>query len=281
MMAAFCTRVPNRVHIFQGEVWASKRGIQRFILKYADKLTAKFATQLLAVSHSEKIFLIEQGICSEVKINVLNHGSIGGVNLERYRFDAKTRNAIRTQLDIPEDAVVAIFVGRMNPDKGIYDLAKAFRGASLNCANLWLLCVGPDEDQVLPTVFKLLGEAIKKTRVTGFVDNPQDYIISADFICLPSYREGFPVVILEAAALAVTAIASRIYGVSDAVLDETTGLLVDVGDVEALSAAIEYLAHNPSVRKKLGTHAKQRVKSEFSSENVVAYYVNYLSDILE
>ena len=281
MLAAFFTRVPNRVHIFQGEVWASKRGIQRLILKYADKLTATLATHLLAVSQSEKLFLIEQGICSKTKINVLNHGSIGGVNLERYQFDAKTKDTIRAQLDIPQEAVVAIFVGRMNPDKGIYDLAKAFRSASLECANLWLLCIGPDEDQVLPTVFKLLGESMNKTRVVGFVDNPQDYMMSADFICLPSYREGFPVVILEAAALALPAVASKIYGVSDAVLDGSTGILVDVADVEGLSAAIQRLVKNPSVRKKLGTDAQQRVRSSFSSEAVVSSYINYFSDTLQ
>ena len=281
MLAAFFTRVPNRVHIFQGEVWASKQGIQRLILKYADKLTANLATHLLAVSQSEKLFLIEQGICSKAKINVLNHGSIGGVNLERYQFDAKTKEAIRAQLDIPQEAVVAIFIGRMNPDKGIYDLAKAFRSASLECANLWLLCIGPDEDQVLPIVFKLLGEAISKTRIIGFVDNPQDYMMSADFICLPSYREGFPVVILEAAALALPAVASRIYGVSDAVLDGNTGVLVDLADVNGLSAAIQHLVQNPLVRKKLGANAQHRAKSSFSSEAVVSSYINYLSDTLK
>jgi len=281
MLAAFFTMVPNRVHVFQGEVWASKRGIHRLILKYADKLTATFATQLLAVSQSEKLFLIEQKICPKEKIDVLNQGSIGGVNLDRYQSDEKTRVAIRNKLDIPQEAVVAIFAGRMNPDKGVYDLAKAFRSASFNCADLWLLCIGPDEDQVLPTFYQLLGEAIKKTRVIGFVDNPQDYMMSADFICLPSYREGFPVVILEAAALSLPAVASKIYGISDAVLDGNTGVLVDTKDVNGLSAAIKYLVQNPIARKGLGANAQLRVRSSFSSDDVVDAYVNYLSDIVK
>jgi glycosyltransferase involved in cell wall biosynthesis len=106
-------------------------------------------------------------------------------------------------------------------------------------------------------------------------------MMSADFICLPSYREDFPVVILEAAALALPAVASRIYGVSDAVLDRSTGILVDVADVEGLSAAIQRLVKNPSVRKKLGTDAQQRVRSSFSSEAVVSSYIHYFSDILQ
>jgi glycosyltransferase involved in cell wall biosynthesis len=281
MLAAFFTGVPNRIHIFQGEVWASKRGIQRFILKFADKLTATLATQLLAVSHSEKLFLIEQGICPREKINVLNHGSIGGVNLERYQFDAKTRVTIRDKLCIPLEAVVVIFVGRMNPDKGIYDLANAFRRASLSCDSLWLLCVGPDEGQVMPNFFKVLGEVITKTRVIGFVDNPQDYMMAADFMCLPSYREGFPVVVLEAAALALPTVGYKIYGVSDAVSDGSTGMLVDVANVEGLSRSLQYLADNSAFRRKLGSDAQKRIKSHFSSETVVASYINHFSDILE
>lgn len=281
MLAAFFTRVPNRIHIFQGEVWASKRGIQRLILKYADKLTATLATKLLAVSYSEKLFLVEHGICSKEKINVLNRGSIGGVNLEHYQFDTKIRVALRSKLCIPQEAVVAIFVGRINSDKGIFDLAKAFRMASLEHDNLWLMCVGPDEEHVLPTFFNLLGEVTKKTRVIGFVDNPRDYMMAADFICLPSYREGFPVVTLEAAALELPTVGYKIYGISDAVLDGRTGILVDVANVEELSKALLYMVNNPAFRKQLGANAKKLVKSNFSSETVVASYINYLSDILK
>ena len=110
--AVFTSRA-KRVHIFQGEYWASRRGALRFILKKADLLTAFLANDVLAVSNSEKNFLISEGVVHRDKISVLGHGSIGGVNIEKYRFSELNRAEVRRELGIPSEATVVLFMGRM------------------------------------------------------------------------------------------------------------------------------------------------------------------------
>lgn len=281
MLAAFIARVPNRLHIFQGEVWASKQGVKRFILKFADRVTAYFSNNIIAVSHSERLFLIDEGVCESKKIRVLNHGSIGGVDLERYKPDHHMRDKVRSQLKIPADAVVVIFVGRLNPDKGIYELANAFRYVFEEYPEVYLLCVGPDEGQVLGRVRSMLGAALTNARFIGFSNKAEEFMMAADFLCLPSYREGLPVVVLEAAALGLPAVASNIYGISDAVIDGYTGILVEPRNSVLLAAVLESLVINQPKRISLGLNAQKRVRMDFADANVVSSYVNYIRGILE
>ena len=279
MCAAYLAGVPRRLHIFQGEVWASKSGLSRRILKLADKLTALFATNLLAVSYSERKFLEEQKIVSAGQVTVLGYGSICGVNTDRYSSDIFKRQSVRVTLGIPDDAVVAIFVGRIARDKGVYELCKAIGTLAQQCPNLWLLLVGPDEGKVVPELLDILGEMSKKTRVVGYVTNPESYMASADFICLPSHREGFGVVVIEAGSLGLPAIGSRIYGLSDSIQDGRTGILVEREDILELRVAIISLYENPVLRKSLGDRAKEFSHSNFYGKKVVGNYIAYIQKL--
>jgi len=276
ILAAFLAGVPRRVHIFQGEVWASKRGFMRALLKFMDYLVVKSATHVLAVSFSERQFLEEQGVTRPGQVQVLGAGSICGVDTTRFRPDTKAKAEIREQYGIPDDAVVCLFLGRLTADKGVFDLVRAYAECADSHPDLWLILVGPDEENIAPGLCALAGDAfVQRMVIDGFTNQPQRFIAASDFLCLPSYREGFGMVVIEAAAAGVPSIGSRIYGVSDALVEGETGVLVQPGNVGQLSAALAHLCEDGALRARLARAARLRVENEFRQDRVVARYVEF------
>ena len=280
MAAALLCGVPKRVHIFQGEVWATTRGMVFWLLKSLDSLTARMATNVLAVSKSERQFLESHGVVAEGRVEVLGAGSICGVDTERFKPDVEARAAVRAELGIPHDATVCLYLGRITRDKGVMDLTRAFAFSAAGRSNLWLIVAGPDEDGMherLREVYPL--RVADRIIVQGFVQNPERLLAAADFLCLPSYREGFGLVILEAAAVGIPSIGSRIYGITDAIEENQTGAFYPSGDVQALAAAISRWTDNPDERRQVGNQARSRVKSEFEQRDVVQLYADYLTHL--
>ena len=280
MLAGTFTGISKRLHIFQGEVWANRSGFGRWILKFCDVITTYLATNLLAVSDSEKRFLETQGVVRPEKINVLGKGSIGGVNLTRFVADAAVRDRVRDSFGIPSHALVFIFVGRLVADKGIYELVSAYKQALQNYPDLWLLLVGPDEEGQWQHIQKELGVGIGQVRHQSYTEQPQEFLAAADVLCLPSHREGFGVVIIEAAAMGIPAIGSRIYGVSDAIVDGQTGLLFDCGNAKRLQECIEKLSSEPELQRLLGKNAHQNVEQYFDDQQVRSLYLSYIRELL-
>jgi glycosyltransferase involved in cell wall biosynthesis len=277
MVAASLSRVPVRVHTFMGEVWATHRGWSRLLLKNADRLTAALATDVLVVSPSERDFLRAEGVLNPLDGRVLATGSISGVDSERFAPDQEVRRNVRQELSIRDDDVVFLFLGRLARDKGILSLARAWQRIVHSGVEGHLLVVGPDEENLLalPTL-----RETRRMLVLDHTSEPERYVKAADVLCLPSRREGFGNVILEAACAAVPAIASRIYGVVDAVIDGETGLLFPVDDVGALTACMMRLIAEPDVRRKLGDAARERAIRSFSQEIVTEALMRTYADAL-
>ncbi|MBI4989451.1 MAG: glycosyltransferase [Rhodocyclales bacterium] len=278
LLAAAMARVPLRIHIFTGQVWATRRGWQRRLLKAADRLMARLATHVLADSRSQRDFMIAEGIAPAEKIQVLGDGSICGADGERFRPDAGRRAEVRLAQGIPGEAVVFLFLGRLNRDKGVLDLATAF--AELNQPASWLLVVGPDEEGMGEAMQARLGASRDRCRFVGFTDRPEDYMAAADVFCLPSYREGFGMAVIEAAAAGMPAIASRIYGVTDAVEEGVTGLLHEPGDAAGIARTMDLLANDPVRRTAMGNAARERALRLFSGEAVTAAWARFYERLL-
>jgi glycosyltransferase involved in cell wall biosynthesis len=280
MFAAWLLRVPQRVHIFQGEVWAARRGPLRWLLKSLDGLTARLATHVLVVSESERCFLEGEGVIPRGKSKVLGAGSICGVDTSRFKPDPHSRERVRARLSIPERAVVCIFLGRLTVDKGVLELAKAFGQCAEQRPNLWLLIAGPDEDQMEGRLRDMVPTHLQSRAITlGYSETPEQLLAASDFLCLPSHREGFGMVVIEAAAVGIPAVGTRIHGIIDAIEDGRTGRLFDVGDVESLSQVISSWYEDPQERRRYAESAFVRVKSEFEQEVVVSRYVNFFKEI--
>jgi glycosyltransferase involved in cell wall biosynthesis len=265
MVAAFASRVPVRLHTFTGEVWVTRRGWSRWLLKTTDRITAALATDVMVVSPSERDFLRAEGILTSSEGRVLAGGSLSGVDAERFAPDPAVRRSVRAELGINDEEVIFLFLGRLTSDKGVIQLARAWQRIVSAKLGGHLVIVGPDDEGLLNL------SLLKKTERMVAVDQtwkPERYLKAADVLCLPSRREGFGNVIIEAACAAVPAIASRIYGVIDAVDDGRTGLLFPVDDVDSLTACMMRLLTDSDIRLRLGEAARERAVKEFSQEIV-------------
>jgi glycosyltransferase involved in cell wall biosynthesis len=264
MTAAWITRVPVRHHTFTGQVWATRTGFSRWLLRSLDKVVHRFSTKSLVDSHSQRDFLLGEKVIRPDKSFVLANGSISGVNIERFKHDPGKRKLVRLQHGLAEDDFVFLFLGRINEEKGLPELISAFREISEKYFEARLMVVGMDESGMFEDGAVEKSLAGKLIRV-GFTREPEAYFNAADLFCLPSHREGFGSVLIEAAACGTTSVASNIYGISDAVVDGHTGLLHAVKSVRDLAEKMELAISRPDFRGQLASNAVQRARDEFSS----------------
>lgn len=275
MASAWLARVPVRVHTFTGQVWVTRTGVNKVVLKLADKLIALFATEILVDSPTQKEFLVNNKIVSPENSAVLGSGSICGVDLHRFKPDDFDRQKIRSNLAFKANDVVILYLGRLNKDKGMFDLAKAFCGLAINNNLLKLLLVGPDEEGIYGTMLEMCDEVRSSIFRVGFTSEPECYMRAADIFCLPSYREGFGSSVIEAAACQLPAVASRIYGLTDAVSDGVTGLLFERGSVPDLIDSLKMMSDNEKMRKAMGGEARVYVERNFSQSVVTTAMLEF------
>lgn len=273
MLAAWVVRTRIRVHTFTGQVWATSNGIKRVLLKCVDCLIAFLTTHNLIDSPSQRQFLLGQKVMSANKAIVFAKGSIAGVDIARFKPNQQTRINIRQQLKIPNNVIIFLFIGRLTFDKGVLDLAQAFD--NLNATGTVLLYVGPDEQNMQTEIRRITKNCSANIHFIGHTESPESYMAAADIICLPSYREGFGSVVIEAAAIGLPAIASNIYGISDAVVDNETGLLHEPHDPDAIKHCLEIMLNNSALRLKLGRQAQARAIKDFDSHLITQAWVDF------
>ena len=279
-LAGTIARVPVRIHTFTGQVWVTRSGLARRVLKILDKAIARLTTHVLVDSPSQRDFLMREGILSEQKSRVLAHGSICGVDTCRFRPDSESRKRIRQRLGIPDDAVVFLYVGRLKTDKGLLDLAEAFSRVAGDHSDAWLLIVGPDEENLRPRIESLCTAVRSRVRFVGLTNVPQEYMAAADVFCLPSYREGFGSVIIEAASAGLPSVASDIYGITDAIQSGTTGLLHPAGDVNSLQLTMTRLLDDQCLRERMGEEARVRAHRLFAKGLVTSALLGFYRAVL-
>lgn len=276
-MAAWLARIPVRLHTFTGQVWMEKRGILRYLAKAGDRVTACLNTQCYADSFSQREFIIAEQVASPRQIRVLGAGSLAGVDLQRFSPDAwvTRKHSILAELGINPGTRVITFVGRLTRDKGIDELVMAFeslRDGGMECA---LLLVGPQD-----TDWDTLSAAVRHTikndssiHCVGYSSEPERYLAITDIFCLPSYREGFGNVVIEAAAMGVATVGTDIVGLRDAIVDRETGWLVSPKNHVALASVLAALMADEKQRKAMGEKARARAVSLFDAQKVNAAVV--------
>jgi glycosyltransferase involved in cell wall biosynthesis len=267
-IAGWVTRVPNRLHTFTGQVWMTKKGVSRWFLKLLDIIIVTLNTNILVDSFSQQDFLIKEGVLSKDLSIVLGSGSISGVDINRFQPSKIYRNLIRKQLNIKDDCVIFLFVGRLKKEKGIFELIEAFKNVSEQHNGAVLLIVGPDEEELKQELISRLETCKEFVRFIDFTKVPEQYMAASDVFVLPSYREGFGSVIIEAASCGLPSIGSNIYGLSDAIKLEETGFLVPVRSSKPLERVMLKLANNDKLRSEMGSNARKRAIYHFSQDNV-------------
>jgi len=260
----------------------SKSGVKRAVLRWAEKISCGLSHQVLCISHSLRDVAVSEGICSPEKIKVLGCGSGQGVD-GRDRFNPRRINRLagsrlRREYDIPADAPVVAFIGRIVRDKGMLELVAAWNRLRERFPSLHLLIAGRFEpqDRVAPEVERVLRED-DRIHLAGYVEDTPSFYSAMDVLVFPTYREGFPNVLLEAAAMEVPVVATRIPGCVDAVEDGVTGTLVPVRDAEALADATERYLRDPQLRRRHGRAGRRRVLRDFRPEVIrEAMYQEYV-----
>jgi glycosyltransferase involved in cell wall biosynthesis len=215
---------------------------------------------------------------------IFGSGSCNGVDVSRFELDQEGYPRVyelRRKLGIPEEAPVVGFVGRFTRDKGIVELVKAFSQLCETSSVVWLLLVGDFEDgDPLPPDIRRAIETNPKIIRTGWVPEATLYYHLMDVLALPTYREGFPNVVLEAHAAGKPVIATRATGVVDAMVDGVTGIMVPVGDVAALAKGLESLLGNKGSAAAMGGAGRERVQREFQQEKIWGALAQEYSQLL-
>jgi glycosyltransferase involved in cell wall biosynthesis len=279
-IAAYIVRVPNRIHTFTGQVWATKNGVSRLFLKLLDKLIVLTNTQILIDSHSQQKFLIKECVVSQANSIVLGAGSISGVDISRFTPSLSTKKSIRKQLNIDLNDIVLLFVGRLKKEKGVIKLANAFSSVSKIHRNVTLVIVGADEEDLKVKIIKILNTSIDSVRLIGFTKKPEDYMKASDILILPSYREGFGNVVIEAASSGIPSIVSNIYGLNDAIIDGDTGLLTSTNSTKSLEDAMNKLIKEERLRIHMGSKARIRAIESFSQDNMTLNVIKFYKRLL-
>ncbi len=278
-LAGKIARIPIRLHTYTGQVWVESQGVSRAVIREFDRLVAILNTRCYADSHSQRQFLIDEGLVNPTKISVIGAGSIAGVDLTRFnpdRFLPDAREQMRHSLGISQTSFVILFVGRITKDKGIAELVEVFSMLLASEIDTDLIFVGPFEPERDPlpedTIKKI--EDCPKIHVVGFSHEPERFMALANVLCLPSYREGFGGVAIEAAAMGLPVVGTSIVGLRDAVEDGVTGVLVLPKNPEDLYDALSGLIANPEKQQLLGQRGRERVEKLFDAKIINAAQVS-------
>lgn len=286
MLAARLAGVPVRIFTINGRPSDTAYGITRRILLISEFISCAFATNIMCVSRSlESIVAKSQPLLSPTKFHVIHCGSSHGVDTEK--FDVKLlspneRLNIRRKYGIEQDAVAVGFIGRLVADKGITELAEAWNVLRAKHRSIVLLICGPEDQQRSKTP-ACVQELRSFPEVIFVQERPEEMAAvyaSIDICVLPSHREGLPNVLLEAGAMSLPVVATRIPGCIDVVRHEETGLLVGVKDSRELADALDKLIVRPDLREAYGQRARQRIKDCFSQHQFIEELALWYKDLL-
>ncbi len=244
MLASYFANVPNRIHTIAGLPVMESRGLKREILLLVEKITYGCATMVCPNSNGLKDFVLSEKLTSKNKLSIIGKGSSNGINTDYFNksnFKEHELSALRTDLNINKSDFVFIFVGRIVTDKGINELVKVFCELSIVNKSVKLLLVGSlesDLDPLLPSVLKEI-KTNKQIIYVGFKKDVRPYFAIANVLVFPSYREGFPNVVMQAGAMDLPAIVSNINGCNEIIKDQENGLIIPVKNTEKLKEAMQ------------------------------------------
>jgi glycosyltransferase involved in cell wall biosynthesis len=285
LLAAFVLRAPHRIYHLHTLPLETARGPTRWLLRASERLAGLLCTEALAVSDSLGRSYERRLGPQRAPIKVHGAGSVNGVDAQS-RFDPaqigpRRLCEFRRRIGLPADAPALCFVGRLAQDKGLAELQAAWRQLRDRYPDLWLIVAG-EADERQPAAPGLLEALRRDPRVVmpGFVDDRELVFAASTLNILPTYREGFGSVLLEAAAMAIPSVAFRVTGCVDAVVDGVSGTLVAPGSVAALVAAIMRYLDDPALRARHGAAGRARALDAFAPERVWARLHAFDADAL-
>lgn len=280
MMAAWICRVPVRLHTFTGLVFPTATGIKQRILIFTDKLTCACATHIVPEGEGVKNDLIRFGITKK-PLKVLGYGNVRGIDLNYYNATLPDVKAAADKIR-RDGKFTFIFIGRLVRDKGINELVDAFVRLNSQWPNTRLLLVGPYEENLDPLSPETLS-AINNNEAIQCVGRQNDvrsWLVASDVFVFPSYREGFPNVVIEAGAMGLPSIVTDINGSREIIEDGKNGVIIPSHDENALYMAMDSFITNPKNVKRLAQQARPMIASRYEQGYVRQCLKGYYREIL-
>ncbi len=280
-VAAWVLRVPHRVYTLRGLKLEASRGLKRRLLLWSERIAAGCAHVVLCNSETLQSAARVLGIAPDEKLRLLGNGSSNGVDAERFSPAIDTTRRMRRSMGYSDEEVVLGFVGRLTGDKGVPELLIAFDQILHVEPRCRLLLVGwfDSAEDALDLRWRMLIASHPRILHTGFVLDTAPYYRAMDLMVLPTHREGFPNVALEAAACGLPVITTESTGARDAVLANLTGLLIPAGIPEAIVEASLELIRDGAKRRRMGEAGRRWVIEQFSSERVLGLAVEFYRDL--
>jgi glycosyltransferase involved in cell wall biosynthesis len=278
-LAALLCGVGVRVYLLRGLRLETASGIKRQLMLWSERVAAASSNSVLCNSESLRNKAVALNIAPEAKLCLIGKGSSNGVDVERFHPGPDT---VRRGVNIPSRVPVIGFVGRLTRDKGVPELVEAFEQILTAFPGAWLLLVGwfDQSEDALSHELRLRIQRHPRIVCTGFVADTAPFYRAMDVMVLPTWREGFPNVILEAAATGLPVVTTLSTGSRDAVVPEVTGLLIPPGYPEAIAEAVQRLLRDPNLRHKMGRAARAWVKERYRNERVLGLTVTYYDSLL-
>jgi glycosyltransferase involved in cell wall biosynthesis len=273
MAAAYFAKVPIRIHTFTGLIFPTKLGFLKQVLILMDRLLCRFATAVYPEGQGVKKDLIKYGITNK-PLKVLANGNVNGIDLEHFNmnlFPKEHQQNLRNSLGIAPDDFVFIFIGRLVGDKGINELVSAFKlFHNTNNQNIKLLLVGSFESKfdALQTETLQLINTNKNILSVGFQNDVRPYLAISNCLVFPSYREGFPNVVIQAGAMGLPSIVTNINGCNEIIIEGENGTIIPVKDPDSLYQAMRKMADDINFRTQLQQNARPMIASRYEQSVV-------------
>ena len=264
MLAAKMAEVPIRLHTVAGMPLMETTGSKRKILEQVEKFTYNLATRVYPNSRELKKIILEEDFVNEKKLKVLGKGSSNGIDtayFDPFQFSEEAKADLRSQWGIPQQDLVFIFIGRLVSEKGLNELISAYTQLEKLQLNISLLLIGPFEeelDPLLPETMRLIEEH-PKIKTTGYQVDVRPFLAISDILTFPSYREGFPNVVMQAGAMGLPSIVTDINGCNEIITDGVNGIIIPVKDQMQLFKAMEKLSIGEEFREKLSQKSREMI----------------------
>lgn len=273
MMAAWLAGVRHRLHTVAGLPLLEARGARRMLLDAVEKATYACATQVYPNSFGLRDIILRNRYASASKVKVLGNGSSNGIDTAHFSVDCFSSDeleAVRKEYGINPADFVFVFVGRLVGDKGVNELMAAFERLQKTHPQAKLLLVGDyesDLDPLLPETLRRI-ESLPNVITTGFRQDVRPFLAVSSALVLPTYREGFPNVVLQAGAMGLPSIVTDINGCNEIVSHEINGIIIPVKDEMAIFKAMEQMLENPSQYASMKRVARPEIVSRFEQSVV-------------
>lgn len=278
MVAAWLNRVPRRVHTFTGLVWPTASGIKRAILKSTDRILCACATHIIPEGKGVKNDLIN-GKITRKPMKILANGNVRGIDLEHYVRTPEVE--IEADKLRKKDVTTFIFIGRIVRDKGIHELVDAFVKLNEQRPNTRLILVGrpePQLDPLSPRTQEII-DTHKSIEAVGSQKDVRPWLAASDVLVFPSYREGFPNVVIEAGAMNLPSIVSDINGCNEIVVEGENGVIVSSKSAEALYDAMVKMCEDEQMRAKMAGKARAMAAERFDCHIVRKALYDFYSSL--